>query len=242
MPTTSRASRTTPTPRQLGAAVRGAAADLSGDEADLLAEVLWEDVTSEYDARFLAAELAPRRAGWSPAMRRAQAAWERDELSHHLGFRAAYEAAFPGRREVDADLAARRPDFTRLAPLLEDELRLAALCAYDEFATVRVFRHYLPLYARLGPELVAFVRSAIADEARHYASFLAVLRDEHAERLKELPAILAEIRACEGQPYAATFLLDHDDPVFGPALLASAEQALLRHARRPGLPRPALRG
>ena len=75
-----------------------------------------------------------------------------------------------------------------------------------------------------------------------YASFLAVLRDEHAERLEELPAILAEIRACEGQPYAATFLLDHDDPVFGPALLASAEQALLRHARRPGLPRPVLRG
>ncbi len=51
--------------------------------------------------------------------------------------------------------------------------------------------------------------------------------------------MLDEIRAREDQPHAATFPLDHDDPVFGEAQLGSAERALSRHAGPACLAAPA---
>ena len=77
------------------------------------------------------------------------------------------------------------------------------------------------------------------ERERHHASVLPVPREEHAHHPGELPAVLDEIRAREGQPHAATFPLDHDDPVFGEALLASAERARSRHAGSACLAAPA---
>ena len=216
-------------PAALARAVEPRFARLAPSERIELEAVLWEDVASEYDARFLSRELAARRPLWGAPLRAAERHWAREERDHHNGFRAVFEAGFGATRDVDAELAARAPDFTPFLELLDDEFALACLWAYDEFATVRVYRHYLPLYARLGPEFVAFVHGVIADEARHYASFLEVARQHFPERHADLPAVLERIRAVEGQPYAATFLLDHDDPVFSARLLASAERALLEH-------------
>lgn len=64
---------------------------------------------------------------------------------------------------------------------------------------------------------------------------------EHGHRLLELPAVLDEIRTREGQPHAATFLLDHDAPVVGEVPLTSAERARPRHAGGPRLPHRARR-
>ena len=108
---------------------------------------------------------------------------------------------------------------------------MACLGAYDEFTTVRAYTACLPLYARLGPRFEGYVCSVIADEARHYHAFLDVARREWPERLPDLPAFLADLRDIEGTPYAATFVLDHDDPVFTEAICSAAERALMRHLR-----------
>lgn len=94
---------------------------------------------------------------------------------------------------------------------------------------MRAQRHDLPLYALLGPGLATLVRSVIADEARHDAALLAVAQGRHAE----LPGALARIRAQEGQPYAANFLLDRAALVFRARLLTSAERTLLDHVLAP---------
>ncbi|MEL6905763.1 MAG: hypothetical protein AAFP22_10175, partial [Planctomycetota bacterium] len=127
------------------------------------------------------------------------------------GFRTALEVLFDDAERDFEALQRRAPDFGPLASVFEDEFRLLLLGAYDELCTVRGYRGNLDLYDRLGVPFGDFVRRVIADEARHYSLFLGVLRERYAARRAEAPAIIAEIRALEGTPYAQTFVLDHDD-------------------------------
>lgn len=215
----------------LSASVRARAARLSAAERERCERHLWPDLFSEYDARFLSAWVRGLDHDFTAGFRACEARWARDEELHFLGFRAVY-AALTGadEAELDARLARRAADvdFAPLAHLFADELTAACLMAYDELATVRAYQRNGPVYALLGPELERFVAQVTADEGRHFRNFLKLLRIEHADRLDEVPAAVAAIRATEGTPYANTFVLDHDDDVWDDALFDEAADVLRR--------------
>lgn len=205
---------------------------LSGEERDALEHVLWEDVTSEYDARFYGAWLAELPVRLGPRFRALEREWALDEERHHVGALRIYRRLFGWPRERARALRERRPDFGPIAHLFEDEFAIACLGAYDELATVRAYRANLPHYDRLGPALGGYVRSVIADEAWHYHRFLDLLRSDHAARLDEGAEAVRRIRASEGIAYGNTFVLDHDDPVFTRAILDDAARVLARQLER----------
>ncbi|MDP6539781.1 MAG: hypothetical protein QF903_07765 [Planctomycetota bacterium] len=202
----------------LSASIGERAVGLGTKQAQALRYSLWEDIASEYDARFLGAWLAGLDIEYSAPFQSASAVWEQDELGHHACSKRAFVAAFGGEGDLDRRLALRRPDFAPLASFFVDEFTILCLLAYDELATVRAYRANLPLYAHLGRPFLRLMHRIMADEARHYASFLSVARTEHAARAPEAAGVIARLRAA-GVPYAATFVLDHDDPVFTPKLL-----------------------
>ena len=102
---------------------------------------------------------------------------------------------------------------------------------------MRGYRGNFPAYAALGPEFDRWMRRVAADEARHYAGFLGVLLDHMPPDLERAERVLAEIRGAEGEPYRATFVLDHDDPVYGEDLYGEAARLLLRQLRKGWLQR-----
>jgi hypothetical protein len=105
------------------------------------------------------------------------------------------------------------------------------LGAYDELVTIRGYRGNLPLYRSLGPAAERTMRAVIADEGRHFRTFLKLIRKRHAGDPARVEGLVARIRACEGPPYAATFVLDHDDPVYGNDLYDEAAALLTRRLR-----------
>lgn len=157
--------------------------------------------------------------------------WEREEILHYRWFEVAYGAAFGERLEaLQCGLAGRSANvnFEPLAGLLSDEFSALGLVAYDELATVGAFRVARDLYSKLGPGMLRIVDEVTRDEGRHYAAFLAVLKERHAARLAEVPQVLARIRAIEGLSYANSFVLDHEGDLWSESLFERAESTLLR--------------
>lgn len=222
----------TPSPwTALSRSVAEHAARLGQREHAILEPILWADLVSEYDARFLGEYLRRVERPFSPGFRLRVQSWEADEALHCEGFRSIWRA-FAGtpRAELEERLAARATavDFAPLAELFEDEFAIACLFAYDELATVRAYRLNLARYAWLGPELLAFVRVVTADEGRHYRSFVDLLRGEHAHRRGDVARVVERIRGTEGVPYANTFVLDHDDEVWEESVFDDAARILRR--------------
>lgn len=211
--------------------VREHAARLAPKQRKELQEILWADLFSEYDARYLSAYVRTLHAPLGQHFWACEEQWGRDEELHYLGFRSVYSAAF-GRsfESLELELAARaaQVDFEPIADLFEDEFSTTCLLAYDELATVRAYRASFDQYALLGPEMMKFVRKVTADEGRHFRNFMKLLREEHSGRLDELPAIIQRIRSREGQAYGNTFVLDHDDGVWSDAIFDDAAAVLLR--------------
>lgn len=194
-------------------------------------EILFEDVASEYDARFLAAHLRGLACEFSPEFRSAVADWERDEELHYRAVLQVYLRDFDPARAVFERLAGRRPDFAPLGGLFTDEFSIAVLFAYDELCTVQAYTKNLPHYDAHDPELGERIRGIISDEGRHYAAFLRVAR-RRRRGARELAAVLARIRDTAGTPYAATFVLDHDDrELFDEAVHERAVRVLRRALR-----------
>jgi hypothetical protein len=194
-----------------------------------LQPVLWDDVVSEYDARFFSAHL--RTLDWPLSERfwEVEAEWARDEERHFTQFARVTERLFPFDRAV---LEKRCPDFGPLEELFGDEFAILCLGAYDELVTVQAYRKNLVYYDSLGLEMGRYARSVIADEAWHYARFLEILRSEHAQEMARAPEVVARIRRCEGISYAATFVLDHDDRVFTKEMYDGAVRVLLAQLGR----------
>lgn len=173
-------------------------------------EILFEDVASEYDARFLGAHLRALPLELGPEFHAALDEWELDEERHFEQVLAIYLRDLDPEGAVHARLARRTPDFAPLAGLFGDEFEIAVLFAYDELCTVQAYTKNLVHYDAHSAELGALIRKIISDEGRHYARFLGVAR-RFPGRRDELPALLERIRAACATPYAATFVLDHDD-------------------------------
>ncbi|RMH03377.1 MAG: hypothetical protein D6702_06090 [Planctomycetota bacterium] len=197
-----------------------------------LRELLWWDMTSEYDARFLSEYLEGLGLELSDEFLRIHRLWEAEEEAHYRVARRVREALFGWTAEERRAFAARRPDFSPLAHLFADEFSIAVLIAYDELCTVQGYRANLPLYELLGPDYAAFVRRTIADEALHYRRALELIRTRHRHRLSELPALLARIRAAESVPYGNTFVMDHEEEVYTEAVAERAARVLLDQAAR----------
>lgn len=194
-------------------------------------EILFEDVASEYDARFLAAHLRSVPCPLGPEFRAAAEAWERDEELHYRAVLEVYLRDLDPEGRVFERLERRRPDFGPLAELFTDEFAIAVLFAYDELCTVQAYGKNLPHYDAHDARLGELIRGIISDEGRHYAAFLAVAR-RFSERRRELPLLLRRIRELAATPYAATFVLDHDDrELFDEAVHERAARVLCRALR-----------
>ncbi len=194
--------------------------------------MLYPDLFSEYDARFLSDYVRTLPCELSPQFYAVERAWGIDEGLHYIGFRVIYAALFDRTEgDVDAEMAERRAGvtFDPIADLFGDEFSIACLLAYDELATVRAYRANAESYERLGPEAVDFVRVVTADEGRHYRNFFRLLRSCHPHRLGELNRTLERIRDREGVPYGNTFVLDHDDEVWTDEIFEESARALRKH-------------
>ncbi|KAA3611904.1 MAG: ferritin-like domain-containing protein [Planctomycetota bacterium] len=189
-----------------------------------LRETLYHDMVSEYDARFLAAYLDDLPVTFSQGFRQVLKAWAEDEEAHFQTLHRINQGLFG---VSDRDLERRKPNFKPLETLFEDEFSIACLGAYDEWVTVRGYRNNLPLYNHLGAEMRAVLRRLMADEARHYAGFLAVALEcrEGEARTRQ---VVARIRQAESGLYHQTFVLDHDDPIYGPELFDQGAANLCR--------------
>ena len=197
-----------------------------------LQATLLDDMLTEYDARFLVDFIQSLSVEFSPGFRAVFEQWAAEEGAHHAAFREVCELFHPG---IQADLEARSPDFTAIRHLFGGEFEILCLLAYDELATVRGYRENLELYDLLGPDFGAFLRTVVSDEGRHYASFRRLLLDRHRDRLAESPAIIRQIRGADGTPYQATFVLDHDDPIYGEEIFDDTARVLERQLTS-GLP------
>lgn len=203
---------------------------LSASKREFLKDLLWNDASTEYDARFLTAWLhteEPKRGPFSKAFWVVHDLWSFEEERHYRGLFAVLAAVFP---ETDwrARLNDRVPSFDHLESSLPDEFSVLVTGAFDELVTVRAYRANLDVYGKVGPEFSRFVKLMIADEALHYARFLGCLKAGNQQRSAEASAVIRSVRlAAAGSPYGATFLLDYDAPEYTDTLLAKAESILV---------------
>ncbi len=206
---------------------------LDGATRARLRELLWVDLSSEYDARFLSDYVHGLGLPLSRAFLDMERAWAAEEDLHYRVARRVRERLFGWTEGERRAFEERRPDFGALAHLFADEFAITCLIAYDELCTVHGYRANLSLYDRLGPDFGRFLRRVIADEALHYKRALDVLAAGHRHRAAELPALLARIRAAETVPYRNTFVMDHDEDIYTPAVCARAARTLLAHFPAP---------
>ena len=218
-------------------------------ELEALVDLLWNDASTEYDARHLTEHLRRVDGGGEPfgaAFWRAHDLWAVEEEHHFEGLLVALEVlvgecargaaleVVPGEQPPPAGvtwrglLARRSYDPAPLADVLVDEVGVLVCGAYDELVTVRAYRANLHVYDRLGELFGRFVRAVIADEAAHYARYLEVLVQEHPAALDQVPARLELVRATGAvAPYGNMFLLDHHGPEYTEELCDAAARALL---------------
>ncbi|MDG2308052.1 MAG: hypothetical protein P8R42_26035 [Candidatus Binatia bacterium] len=216
--------------REVTEAARHRLVEVPADVRPRLLAALRDDMVTEYDARFLVDYLERLDVPLCDEFRGMLTRWYADEVRHFSSFRCVVETLL-GENATD-ELEARRPDFGAVAHLFRGEFEILCLLAYDELATLRGYRGNLPMYDLLGERLGALVRRVIGDEAGHYAGFRALLIEKHGHRLDEVEDVVREIRSSEGTPYQATFVLDHDDPVYGDHIFDDAARVLVGQMRR----------
>ena len=208
---------------------RARLAEVPPDVESRIAASLRDDMVTEYDARFLVDYIDSLNLSLGSSFRKTLRNWYRDEVRHFSSFRCVVENCL---EERELALDSREPDFSLVEHLFEGEFEILCLLAYDELATLRGYRGNLPLYDTLGQGLGRHVRRVIADEAGHYADFRALLVGHHSHRLPEVPDVVRRIRETEGTPYRATFVLDHDDPVYGDHIFDDAARILVSQMQR----------
>ncbi len=202
---------------------------------------MWQDLTAEYDARLLQAELVRRAPGFSPELELFLEAWAEDEAKHAAALTRLYmEASGATQEGVRARLDGRSGDFEPMASFLDDEFRLSVLLAYDEAMSTHGYGADIPFYASLGgtPErqaaFAAVLRALKNDEAVHYRNAVELLACRHQGRAGEIAPLMDEIVALDaGQSeYKATFLLDHANDQFDEPGMRRVASAVVRTLER----------
>ena len=188
------------------------AADLGDPQAlDALRTSIWHSLSSEYDARHLSAFLRGSGLRLSDAFWAMETAWAVDEDKHYQALRWLYARLFSvDESSLDAQVAARQPDFSALAPLVPDEFSLCVVLAFDELASARSYARdrSRPGLGSVGARLLHHIAQ---DEFLHCRNALDILRCCHRDRVPDVQDVLSRAIAHDACPqfrYRATFLLD----------------------------------
>jgi len=199
-------------------------------------QVLFFDLLSEYDARIFSAYIDASDLQLSESFQARQKEWLIDEANHFDGFKIVNLRLGRTAEEVEVATLGRFGVFDEVDHLLTDEFSTAILLAYDEMATVEGYKADLEMYDSFGEEMSRFIRLVIADEAQHYYKFLSLLKNLHSHRLGEVGEKLKLIREADAalrqKPYAATFVLDHEEAVFTDELLDGVVTILKKQLSR----------
>lgn len=184
---------------------------------------LWGDMCAEHDADNLWNFLYSQTYCYSVDFQSALNEWLADERNHYAGLRTICSMMYGiSEPEIDRQMKARVPDFSRIAHFLTDEFRLCVALAYDELVSSLGYKIFLPDFRQFGPPSFAqWLQRAARDERLHYWNFLDVIKLNHGSA-KQVSAVIAEILDYECQPdmhYGATFLLDHTEETFTPIFL-----------------------
>lgn len=177
-----------------------------------LHDTLWHSLSSEYDARHLSTFLRESALDLSGAFWSLESAWAEDEHRHYRALRWLYSHIYSvDESQLDAQLQQRQPNFDPLRPLLRDEFSLCVILAFDELASARSYARDRARFRPLGTAAVRLFHWAARDEFLHCRNAVDLVRARHADRLADVPTVLAQAIAHDTSPqrrYDATFLLD----------------------------------
>jgi hypothetical protein len=143
-----------------------------------LAEILWHEICSEYDARRFAQHIHESGMVLSREFLRFEKAWLRDENAHYIGFRNLYSIMYSKpAAELAKSVRGRKSGFSELVPFIEDEFRVCVLLAYDEMVTARAYAADFAIYDSLGDaNLSQWLRKVCRDEIHHCLAMVELLR------------------------------------------------------------------
>ncbi|AUX29009.1 MULTISPECIES: hypothetical protein [Sorangium] len=213
--------------------------ELSSEQREEFEPSFWNFLCSEDDSRHFYRQAQARRGRYSDALFSFLEVWREDEANHAAGFKKIYQALYGQSSEaIDARLAARRVDFSRIEEFLGDEFTLCLVLAYDELATTHAYHRDFAFYESLGPdELKTWIRLVTSDEALHHANLLRLIGHQHRHRIPEARRALDRILEIDlrGGDYEATFVLDHSGAGFNlsPEELSSlCAQAIVKKLER----------
>ena len=181
-------------------------------------DMLWRDMCTEFDARYLEAYLAQKDITLSSEFNAFCNAWRHDENQHYSALRRIYSLLFGDSEDaINHQMKEREVAFEPISHLLRDEFDALFLLTFDEFTSAHAYLSDVPVYESFGPSGFAqWARYASRDEALHARNAVTIIKRRHPHRVAEVPAvldrILDHIRSDVFQ-YKATFVLNdqYDD-------------------------------
>lgn len=207
----------------LGAAVvlanfRFPVINLSEVERTEWADILFDSIITEYDARRLYWYLETQHADYFPTLVEVLNPWLRDEIDHAYGFSLIY-ASYAGipLDQIVLEAEIRKTDFSLISPITNDVFKLLIMLAYDEIITTHVYHRSIAKYDKFASQqLSTWIRKTKKDEAAHFFSFVQKAKELFPDRINETPSILEEIFDIDfkKETYSGTFVLDHNTPDF----------------------------
>ncbi|WP_339546478.1 ferritin-like domain-containing protein [Pseudomonas sp. RA_35y_Pfl2_P32] len=192
--------------------------NLSEVERTEWADILFDSIITEYDARRLYWYLETQHADYFPTLVEVLNPWLRDEIDHAYGFSLIY-ASYTGipLDQIVLEAEIRKPDFSLISPITNDAFKLLIMLAYDEIITTHVYHRSIAKHDKFASQqLSTWIRKTKKDEAAHFFSFVQKAKELFADRINETPSILEEIFDIDfrKETYSGTFALDHNTPDF----------------------------
>jgi hypothetical protein len=181
-------------------------------------EIFFDSIITEYDARRLYWYIEGRNPEHTRRLAEVLKPWLKDEIDHAYGFALIYSSytGYP-LDEIALEVETRKSEFSLIDPILQDQLRLLIMLAYDEIITTHVYHRSIKKYDNFNSrQLSSWIRKIKKDEAAHFFLFIQKAKLLFPNRIKEAPAILREIFDLDfsKSEYTGTFVLDHNTSDF----------------------------
>jgi hypothetical protein len=201
--------------------------------------ILRNDTAAEYDAENLCRYLEERSLtgdlSLTPAFKKFEKSWRRDEMNHAFGFAMLESLLFDiSVDDIFRELRLGVPNFKVLADqgFFDDEFSTSVVIAYDEISTTRSYAEdYRMRYPKFkNGILLDWIKQVAIDERRHFTNIVNVIKTEHANRIPEIPELLSRILKWENSEheYGRTFVLDHTGEQFTPNFINKSAEKFLQ--------------